>query len=322
MRNLAGEVAFGNVLRFGHAGVDMFFVLSGFIILFVHAEDIGRPARLGHYLRRRISRIYPLYWAVLAFSVALGARTGLPDPWQLGLDALLAPTANPMVEIAWTLQHEMLFYLVFAVLILHRGAGLALFALWFLAVAAATLGLVATPESGLSRVVSARNVQFLVGMGCAGLLRRREAPLPWLLLLGGAVAFVAVGLAENAGLVLRWGALAWAPYGLPSGAMLLGMVSLERQGRLRVPGPFVLLGDASYSVYLLHLSGIRVAWQLAGLLGLHQGLPPSLLGLALLAGGVLAGLVGTRLVERPLNRGMRALLLPTPALRPAGVHPG
>jgi len=59
------------VAQFGHAGVDFFFVLSGFIIFFVHGKDIGKPSRLPHYVWRRFIRIYPVYWAVTLISIVL-----------------------------------------------------------------------------------------------------------------------------------------------------------------------------------------------------------------------------------------------------------
>ena len=57
--------------KFGHAGVDFFFVLSGFIILFAHWEDVGVRAALPRYAERRCTRIFPLYWPVLAAYFAL-----------------------------------------------------------------------------------------------------------------------------------------------------------------------------------------------------------------------------------------------------------
>ena len=56
-----GEMPFYGLFKFGHAGVDFFFVLSGFIIFHVHRTDLGNPARLGKYLARRFVRIFPTY---------------------------------------------------------------------------------------------------------------------------------------------------------------------------------------------------------------------------------------------------------------------
>jgi peptidoglycan/LPS O-acetylase OafA/YrhL len=56
-----GQSTLGAQFVFGESGVDFFFVLSGFIIFYVHGDDLGRPDRLGRYLWRRFSRIYPIY---------------------------------------------------------------------------------------------------------------------------------------------------------------------------------------------------------------------------------------------------------------------
>jgi exopolysaccharide production protein ExoZ len=65
-----------------HVGVDFFFVLSGFIIAWVHWGDIGRRSRLRHYAARRFTRIYPAYWALLiplAILYHLFPANGLPE---------------------------------------------------------------------------------------------------------------------------------------------------------------------------------------------------------------------------------------------------
>ena len=61
--------------QFGHAGVDLFFVISGFVILFVHWEDIGRPQRISRYAGRRLTRILPIYWVALALTIASRAAS-------------------------------------------------------------------------------------------------------------------------------------------------------------------------------------------------------------------------------------------------------
>src|SRR5580692_2096905 len=66
-----GHVPLGGLFNFGHAGIDFFFVLSGFIIFTVHHGDIGRPSALPRYVWRRLARIYPIYWVVTAIVIAL-----------------------------------------------------------------------------------------------------------------------------------------------------------------------------------------------------------------------------------------------------------
>src|ERR1700761_2793553 len=54
------------IFNFGHSGVDFFFVLSGFIILYAHWNDLGKPKQIFKYASKRFRRIYPIYWIVLA----------------------------------------------------------------------------------------------------------------------------------------------------------------------------------------------------------------------------------------------------------------
>src|SRR5215467_10685301 len=70
-----------SVFQFGHAGVDLFFVISGFIIVYVHYNDIGTPDRLGHYVSRRITRVMPTYWVALAVTtlIAVAGSRGVPS---------------------------------------------------------------------------------------------------------------------------------------------------------------------------------------------------------------------------------------------------
>jgi exopolysaccharide production protein ExoZ len=165
-----GIPALESVFQFGHAGVDLFFVISGFIILFVHFDDVGRPARIWHYLGRRLTRLLPVYWLAVALTIAVsqlgGHSTNLSDVVRAIL-SMPIPT-EPLLGVAWTLQYEFIFYVAFAVLILNRAAGLALMAAWLFAVVCTT----ATGwHPGLpSAYWGIFNVEFFAGMGevCLG----------------------------------------------------------------------------------------------------------------------------------------------------------
>src|SRR5512133_4113793 len=66
-----GRTFLAGLFLFGHTGVDFFFVLSGFIICYIHFSDIGNPTRLRDFALKRLTRVFPIYWIVTAIKLAV-----------------------------------------------------------------------------------------------------------------------------------------------------------------------------------------------------------------------------------------------------------
>jgi exopolysaccharide production protein ExoZ len=103
---------------FGAAGVDIFFVISGFIMFYVSFPTDQAAASPVSFLVKRITRIYPLYWFCMALTLGLWS-IGLFRSLQLDADVLvrsffLFPSEHVINIAVWTLNYEMYFYLVFA----------------------------------------------------------------------------------------------------------------------------------------------------------------------------------------------------------------
>jgi len=296
-----GHVDVAKYFTFGNAGVDFFFALSGFIIFYVHQQDINNPARLGHYLFRRITRVYPIYWAVTL--LAIGLLVAKSDwvtlsPWHVIASLLLIPEArqDPLVGVAWTLCHEMLFYLVFSIFIFSRAIGIYAVALWTAVVA---FGLF-VPHSGLLYFIeSPYHIEFAFGALAAYLARAKPVRIAPALAGLGILAFLIVGLKFNdllgenqfAGRLL---------YGLSSTLIIYGLAVWESGGNLRYPGWAAYLGAASYSIYLIHTFLLGWAGRLAANL-VVPGSAPDLLYLMSVLAAVIGGCALYQFVEKPLQ---------------------
>ena len=242
----------------GRFGVELFFVISGFIILSTHRHDVSRPRRLGSFVRKRFLRIYPIYWLVLAsLLAAYAAMPRLGDGSELrpltilsSLTLVHVGTPSMVLGVSWTLCFEILFYALFATLILDRRLGIAVLAVWW---GLAALRVVSGSSLLAAYPFSDYTLLFPLGMAVSFACQRGLVARPLALALCGAAIFVANGLGNTyAAFPGRVGAHLVS--GVSSAMLLAGFASLERRGRLRVPRLLVFLGDASYSIYLIHFT--------------------------------------------------------------------
>jgi peptidoglycan/LPS O-acetylase OafA/YrhL len=302
-----GDGLYAALTHFGHVGVDLFFVLSGFIILHVHRADLGRPQGLRAFFAKRAMRVLPMYWLALLATVlmaGLGSRQW-PDAalWLQGLS--LHPTnLEPLLGVSWTLTHEWLFYGVFGLAIWKLRWGLAAFVLWVAAILIDTFGGFGQLGWPIS-ILRPYNLEFLFGIAAALWVRRHGAAHSLRLMALG-TALIALGaVAEHLSVLNGHGLAARLVYGPASVLLVAGAASAGRVGGLRPPRWMLALGAASYSIYLFQFIFIGVTWKLVVALQLHErlGHGPAvlLLGLA----GIVGGLAVGRWVERPLLARLR-----------------
>jgi hypothetical protein len=190
----------------GAIGVDLFFVISGFIMVTTTWEAFGRGGAASAFLMRRILRIYPFY--LVTFSLQLMLAGAAPwalhwapqTPWELFASFTLIPhDQDPVMVVAWSLQFEVYFYLCFALALRYARTNLPVFvALWgALTLAAAALS-VAFPNVPLRFVGSPLTFEFLMGVavGALAITGRLVAPRT-LGVLGLAGLVVAAALATR-----------------------------------------------------------------------------------------------------------------------------
>ncbi|KJZ19622.1 hypothetical protein TW80_01580 [Loktanella sp. S4079] len=286
-------------LNMGYAGVEVFFVLSGFIMFYRHGDEMGQGSRLWPYLYARFARIFPVFWVVLGVVIALrfAVYDSLPTLKSLLISMSMLPIFDQhIIGVQWTLSFELMFYLVFAIGFVHRGIGRAVLALWF-AICALKVLLGHSGELP-TFFFSPYNLLFLFGM-LAVSLWRYVGGFAAALAIGGAITFVGIGLTEALGVMTYHFAIRTILYGLAATAMVCGVVALEQQGHWHAPKFTVFLGNASYAIYLVHITAMGAVAQVFKKLGIAE-LPLPIVATAVFVAAVLIGCFAHLLLERPL----------------------
>lgn len=311
--------------RLGWLGVVLFFVISGFIMVVVTGE--GRFSA-GGFLRRRFIRIVPMYWGatLLAAALALLApqlfKTTVYDTGQLVLSLLFVPFFNPvsgsihpLYKLGWTLNYEVFFYVCFA-LLAFLGAKARVVWLTVAFTALTMLGATLHPQQAIPQFyTSFMPLAFCAGAwlglttlnGHIGTLSRGSLVV--------AVLLAIVGLAE--GFVVDNGGLVEdgvAFVGLVAFASVLVLLAVRLERSLPRIALLETIGDASYSIYLVHIYEVAILAGFAfALLNPADLWADYAVAAASIAGGTVAGILAYRFVEQPVLRRVNALFGGRPA---------
>lgn len=315
-RGILGEPQTFDFLRAfpWHSGVDVFFVISGFIMYFLMHDQFGSKDVAGEFLLKRLVRVIPLYW--IFTTLMLVAMLSFPENVnnnEISLEHVLlsylfvpaaAPSGQltPILSVGWTLNLEMLFYIFFAIsLVFKRWIGLAFIvgSLLTLIIIAQFATFAPTPFKVWGYPVV---IEFLFGIAVAAVYTRGLRLVDWMRLpiIATAIAllliFEAVGATEFS---QRW--LFW---GVPSAMIVAATVLCEDRSGW-ISGILAHAGDASYALYLSHLFVIRAVGIGFGMVGINHA------GLFLLTGftaAVAASIAVFWLIERPILTRLRPLV--------------
>ena len=272
----------------GANGVDIFFVISGFVMLYTQLDD---KRTVKDFLILRAIRIIPIYWLLTLTTTAIYIAAPflfrdmiISTEWvlaSLGFMSAAVVEKFPVLAVGWTLEWEMLFYLVFGLSLWFRS--------WAVTLSVTSLALIGIAIAVSNFIL----LEFLAGLIIALLFKRYgfNSFGKVSLILGGLL--LSLSISEEVRALVESRVILW---GLPSVLIVYGAVTTpqvsSKLGKL--------LGDASYSIYLFHQFLIPVLYKIQSFLDIQ--LSNDLLALTCFIASAIGGTVMYLIIEKPMTQ--------------------
>lgn len=308
-------------LQFGMIGVDLFFVISGFVIATITHGKFRIPKEALKFIYHRITRIYPLYWVysllVLIVFIVHPAWVNSSQGNKVDILAsfLLIPSENlPLVLVGWTLIYEMYFYLIFSLILLMFTEKMLPFVLICWSVVIILLyGLLETKSPVMNIISSPLTIEFIGGAILAILLHGKTLNVTNKILL----IIVAVSIATSfygytlhysmTGFIEPTGWFRFTIFGIPSILIVYALVQAEKNG-YAINSSLIKVGNASYSIYLSHVLTLNVLGRFWSLFSNDGILDNIIMVPVVLAMVIIVGIISYKVIEKPLIKLSRRIV--------------
>ena len=250
----------------GWSGVDIFFVLSGFIITYIHFEDLQRKSNVQSFFKKRFNRIFPIFWVILFIYGLLSILTTKSISHEFIFNFIRnfflidAPATERIIVVSWSLTYEVIFYLIFGgCILLGMGKSKIVWISWFVLIIAANLFFVSQPI-----LLNGFILEFLFGVVVGYIFKEvtlSEQKYAWgqrnygTILVTGIILFIIAWMLSLSGehqYFKKTSLESRFSFGIGASLMIFGLAMLDLKKNIRIPSFLILLGDASYVLYLLH----------------------------------------------------------------------
>lgn len=301
-------------VQVGRLGTDLFFVISGFILVVIARGKHKSLAEAGKFLFRRVTRIYPTYLfytllvLVVFFIQPTWVNSSQGNQFDLWASLFLLPSDTlPLVMVAWALVHFMYFYILFSLIILffsEKNLGIIVL-IWGLGVIFLNMTM-KTHSPTLDVITHPVTIEFISGCLLAVFYYKTNLIIKnnSLLILGVfAVALAVYGYLsyyQATGMIkpIGW----WRPLlqGLPATMIVFSLVYAERNGYSLHNSLLAKVGNVSYSIYLSHVLTLSAVGRVWSLFSTDKVWDNFVMLPILIIAVVIVGFLSYRFVEEPL----------------------
>lgn len=296
-------------------GVYYFFALSGFMVYYLHHNEMGSGSGIKKFLYNRFIKIFPIYWIwnlcilpfpFLFFGIITNADRSISS--IIASLLLLPREAAPLLIVAWSLVHTVFFYLVFSLtLFKNKWLSICIPVIWIIVSIAFSFNILSSSNYYINFLFHSYNLIFILGAACAYFVQKIK-------LNSYVASFIAcIGLL---GFPVSW---IMIQYGLmeinlehmttlSSVLLILGCSSIDLQRDIKIPKFAKFLGDASFSIYLTHfsiMSAICISLRSMPYINING----FLLGILLMLISIIFGCLLYKYVEKPFHRWLKNLLV-------------
>ncbi|MGK9181258.1 acyltransferase [Priestia filamentosa] len=238
-------------------GVDLFLVISGFMITYLYTSYIGVKGEALPFIKKRLLRIVPFYWLV-----TIGAASLFFIFPQLGdgsdrsplkiISSLFFLNTDPTLVVAWSLTHIILFYCMFSLLIACTKMMRYILGLWLGISILFLMDL--TPFSNLNPTLfGINNLEIWMGALAAYLVKKVRVKVDFILLILGISSLVVLWINNTYSYFpIELGVIRPLLYGISSFLIIISLTSIDLRKNVKIPNTLTLAGNASYSIFLTH----------------------------------------------------------------------
>lgn len=242
------------IAKIGKLGVDFFFVLSGFIIAYTTYKYRGQRSYLGKYFSARLTRIYIPYLPVsIGLLILYSVFPGLSESGRsmsILTSLTLFPYGNPALSVAWTLVFEMFFYIVYAINFFSKKAWYWFLGIWISCIILTNIFNYKTDILFLNNFTNLYNLEFILGVFIAYFIKAAYQISLKLSFSLAIITFFLFVYTKFFGIEL----FAFSQnliFSLSAGFfVILGVLYWNKP--IKATNVFMLIGNSSYSLYLLH----------------------------------------------------------------------